>query len=96
MRELPVLQDVANQFRDRGVELVTVLVNGTRVDAQPWIARLGVTAPVLVGGRALMRPFRVDAVPWTVVVGRDGRAQVALRGRHGGEELAQVVEKALN
>jgi hypothetical protein len=92
---LPELQALADEYRDRGVELVTVVLGGNPIMAKRVAARLGVTAPVLVADRKLQRDFKVNAVPWTVVVNRDGKPVSAVRGARGKEDFKKLLKKVL-
>jgi thiol-disulfide isomerase/thioredoxin len=80
VKELPDLQKVARELGADQVELVTVVINDQGGQASDVVAELGLAAPVLVADAELSRQFRVDAVPWTVVIGKDGKAKQVLRG----------------
>jgi hypothetical protein len=95
VRELPVLQELATAMRARGLELVTVMLDGHPLRARRVAEHTGLLAPVVLGDHELLRKFRVEAYPWTVVIGRDGRAKRAIRGGRERGEFQRVFEKYL-
>ena len=96
LRELPALESVANELSGKGFALVTVMSEGSVAHAARVVAKTGLTAPVLLGTEALLRTFHVDAYPWTIVVGRDGRAVAARRGAHTRAQFAAWMREVLN
>jgi hypothetical protein len=90
---LPELQFLADQVDD--VELVTVVMNGNSQRVRAVVARLGVDAPTLFADGELARQFRVTAVPWTVIIGRDGRTHKVMRGAYDLAAFRQVVDELL-
>jgi hypothetical protein len=93
---LPELQKLADDYADRGVELVTVMSGGQNLErARATATRLGLHAPVILPDAALMRTFHVDAVPWTVMVDRSGKASTAWRGGQGRATFESAVKERL-
>jgi hypothetical protein len=56
---------------------------------------VGLRAPVLLSGPELTRAYHVDAVPWTVIVGRDGKAVSALRGGQSKATFQKLIDARL-
>ena len=96
--EMPALERLWRRYRDRG--LVVVGVSADRGDAGPvrrFLRETGVSFPVLLDRAGeVRRRYEVWALPFTYLVGRDGR----LRGRAVGERdwdgpAARAVVEAL-
>lgn len=92
---MPELQAVADELAPRGVELVTVMLDGTAARAAFVAERSGLRAPVVLGDRQLMATMNADSYPWTLVVGPDGKTRVALRGGRDRAELKREIERHL-
>jgi hypothetical protein len=92
---LPELQRIATELRPRGVELVTVMLDGSPRAALGIARRTGLHAPVLIGTDELRTRMNVTAYPWTIVVDRDGRAVHALRGARSAGQFKELFEKYL-
>jgi AhpC/TSA family protein len=92
---VPGLQRLADELAPRGLELVTVALDGSRESQQRFAARTGLRAPVVLGTAQMARHFQVVAYPWTVIIGRDGRALQAVRGGRDEDELRAAFEKVL-
>jgi hypothetical protein len=91
---LPGLQRLAEELAPEGLVILTV------VDGRPARARIiaqaqGLRLPVILGDAALRQALAVEAVPWFLIVGPDGRARFALRGAHSERELRDAFRKHL-
>ena len=99
VEEMPDLQKVRDEYRDRGVEVIGIGIDSAgRIVA--FRDRHRLSLPLLVagaGGSELNRALgnTGSALPYTVLIGREGR----LRERHLGqvrpEQLRQWIESAL-
>jgi hypothetical protein len=87
---LPELVDVAHELAAKGVELVTVVVSGRKTMIAEAAQRAGLDAPILIGSSDLDERWRVNLVPWTVIIDRDGKPVEVLRG---GQEAATFRER---
>jgi len=94
-REIPTLQALAGELGPRGLTLLTVMVDGTPAAARRFAAKVGVTAPILVGHDALRRRWGIEAYPWTIIVDRRGQAVHAVRGLREEPVFRSLFEKAL-
>ncbi len=75
--------------------LVTVVTNGNFQRARAVVERVGLRAPVVIADGDLQRAYRVTAVPWTVLIGRDGRAAQVLRGGYDADTFRRAAAKLL-
>jgi cytochrome c biogenesis protein CcmG, thiol:disulfide interchange protein DsbE len=95
--ELPILQEYAQRAQGR-VAVIGVDFQDMRPEAALELARRsGVTYPQLADVDAeLKQAFRVQGMPWTVVVDAEGRVVHTLTGQiHSVEELDEAVESAV-
>jgi len=93
--EAPGLQKIADELGPKGLELVTVMMEGTRPAAQAFVAKTGLRAPVVLGDDAIAGHFHLVAYPLTVVLGRDGKPEVAVRGSREPDQFRELFAKYL-
>ena len=80
--EMKMIQTVWSQSRDKGFEVLAVNAGQDKGDIDGFIAKLGVTYPVLLDpGSKVTRQYGVTGLPMTLFVGRDGK----IKGRILGE-----------
>ena len=94
-KEAPGLQRAANAFADRGLALVTLMVDGTPAAARRFVASAGLTAPVVLGDPDVLAGLSVLAYPWTIIVDREGKAVRVLRGGREQQQFVREFEKVL-
>jgi hypothetical protein len=96
---LPGLEQVAKELEPRGVALVTVVTRGeipaTAARARAIVARLGITSPTVLADPALQDVYHVDHVPWTVVIGRDGKAADVIVGGQDSDFFRDLAKRYL-
>ena len=100
VEEMPDLQRIRDEYRDRGVEVIGIGIdNAAKIAA--FRDKLGLTLPLLVagvGGSDLNRALgnAGGALPYTVLIGVDGR----IRERHLGQvkpaQLRRWLDAALS
>jgi cytochrome c biogenesis protein CcmG, thiol:disulfide interchange protein DsbE len=95
VKEAPGLQRAADAFADRGLALVTLMVDGTPAAAQRFVASAGLTAPVVLGDPDVIYGLSVLAYPWTIIIDREGKAVRVLRGGREQRQFAKEFEKVL-
>jgi thiol-disulfide isomerase/thioredoxin len=91
MKELPIAQKVADS---ENANLVVVFVQGAKKNAMSVASQLNLTAPVLVDNGTLRERYAVRAVPYTLVLGPDGRARDAFLGAQDESTLRDAVADA--
>ena len=77
---MPSVQRAHDTLRKSGISVLTVSLDGTGEQAvKPFMAKNGYTVPVLIDQKMdVARTFGVRAVPFTIVVDRQG--MIAARG----------------
>jgi len=96
VEEMPDLQQVRNAYRDRGVEVIGIGIDNAARIAE-FRDRHRITLPLLVagaGGSELNRTLGNDsgALPYTVLIGADGR----IRERHLGQVKPEQLRRWLD
>lgn len=88
-REMPMLERVWEEYEDRGVTIVGVDVRDVPSDARAFLTRLDISYPVVRDEEeVLVERLRVDPLPQTFFIGRDGML-------NGDEILGEVTEEEL-
>lgn len=96
-QEMPLLDRLHQRYVDAGFSVLGVNVEGEEAPARSLVDRIPVTFPVLIDtGQAVSELYRLQAMPSTVVVDRDGVVRYIHRGYKPGDEAKYVeVVKAL-
>lgn len=86
--ELPLLEKLQARYGAAGFALLAVNVDVERTNAQMLLKRLGVRLiPLYDVEKRVAALYDIDAMPATLIVGRDGRVRYVHRGfRKGYEE----------
>jgi thiol-disulfide isomerase/thioredoxin len=85
------LPDAVAAAADAGAAALAVMVAGDVAQAGRMPGQDRLTAPVLLDDGALRRRLGIRAVPYTLVLGGDGRARRALLGAQGRQRLASAL-----
>lgn len=98
-REIPMLIEVQEQFADRGFRIL-----GPAMD-QPQTAadladKLGINYPVFAGDTEIVNAMtalgdQLGALPYSVLIGRDGQVLMRQSGELHRDELTALVERHL-
>jgi peroxiredoxin len=96
-QEMPLLDRLHQRYADTGFAVLGVNVEGEAGPAQALIDKVPVTFPVLIDEDQLgSELYRLEAMPSTVVLDRDGVVRYIHRGYKPGDEAKSVeVVKAL-
>jgi peroxiredoxin len=87
-QEMPHLQALYEKYRGLGFELLAVNVEKDNADgARKWLAETPVTFPVLVDpNNEVTKLYKVQTMPTTVLIGRDGTMRFIHHGYKPGYE----------
>ena len=98
-REIPMLVEVQQQYRDRGFTILGPAMD--RPDtARDLAVRLGIDYPVFAGDTEIVAAMtalgdQLGALPYSVLIGRDGRILERQSGELHRAELVQLIERHL-
>lgn len=85
--ELPLLDELYQQYRDYGFTLLGVNVDENRAAADKLLEQIPVSFPVLYDpASAVSELYQVDAMPSTILIDRDGNLRHLHRGYKPGYE----------
>ncbi|MEQ1824332.1 MAG: TlpA disulfide reductase family protein [Pirellula sp.] len=92
---LPKLNEVAQEYKGAGVELVAVNIEQKPAEIQALLNRLEINPTVaLDSDGAIARAYRAQAIPQTVIIDRQGRVAHIIVG--GGEATEKKVRESIN
>jgi peroxiredoxin len=90
-QEMPLLDRLHQRYMDTGFAVLGVNVEGEEAPARGLIDRIPVTFPVLIDeGQLVSELYKLEAMPSTVVVDRDGVVRYIHRGYKPGDEAKYV------
>lgn len=85
--EMPLLEDLYNEYKDYGFTLLGVNVDENREAAEKLLGQIPVSFPVLFDPESsVTQLYDVDAMPSTILVDRDGNLRYLHRGYKPGYE----------
>lgn len=98
LEEIPDFVDLQARYADRGVQFLGVAVEDA-ASAQSMAARLNLNYPSMVGDLDAMDLARrlgnvVGALPYTVIIGPDGRERARLTGRADPADVQKWLDAA--
>jgi thiol-disulfide isomerase/thioredoxin len=93
---MPAMDRLYKQFGDRGAVVFGVNINDNQ-DPVEFMARMGVSYPLLVNGEGAAKEFGVKSIPTLVIIGVDGQVLYRESGwaPHVEQTMAQIIEKNL-
>ncbi|MFZ5558929.1 MAG: TlpA family protein disulfide reductase [Pseudomonadota bacterium] len=95
--EIPEFVRIQERFRGEGVQFIGIAVD--RRDAvAPFVREFGINYPILVGSLDAMEVSRaagnrVGALPFTAILGRDGRLATVHLGKLDGRTLEPLLQQ---
>ena len=100
VQSIPHLNEMAEQYTDRGVAFIGVSVDGTRNQSKlaPFIQSMGVSYPIIRDiNSELMSELNVSAVPTLLIYDSSGEEVYIHEGYRPGDEIsiAETIEKLL-
>lgn len=72
LEEMPSLQALHERFRDRKLVVLAVNLNETSADLQDYLAKAGITFPILLDGQAVATRYGTEKVPESYLVDHRG------------------------
>lgn len=76
-RAMPIIEQVADEYKKKGVLLYAVNLEESAEDVQKFVDQSGITATIaLDAAGTAARDYQAQAIPQTVLVGKDGTVQV--------------------
>jgi peroxiredoxin len=86
-KEMPILEQLHKQYKSKGFTMVGVNVEPSSADAVNWLKSTPVSFPILFDtDSSVSKLYRVEGMPNTVIVDRNGKVRYIHRGYKPGEE----------
>jgi hypothetical protein len=96
VKESPALSQVAERYRDRGVQTIAIHVQDTVADTRRFIETTRATYPVALDPRLnLGNRFGFKGTPYTVVIDKKGEMVVRLHGESAVSRLPRMLDAIL-
>jgi thiol-disulfide isomerase/thioredoxin len=94
-QSLPILDQVYQAYKDRGVAAIAVETDGAEELTRAFVEALHLTLPIGMGGGEVSRRYGVDTIPHLVLIDRAGKVRRVFRGVHSAAELKRAAEELL-
>ncbi len=92
-QEMPLLDELYGRYQRVGFNLLGINIDDDSRRAMKMVQELGVSFPVLFDeNKAVSALYKVDAMPVTILVDRDGRVRHVHRGYKPGYEEKYLTE----
>ena len=76
-RAMPIIEKVAAEYKDKGVQLYAVNIQESAADVQKFVDESGLKLTIAMDtDAAVARAYQANSIPQTVLVGKDGTVQV--------------------
>ena len=98
MQALPALQNLHEKYKNKGLELIGIDPYDTKEDdIDGFLAKRGVTYTVLLGGKNVVKNYRVSGYPTIYIINKEGKVLFTQVGYGEGveEELEEVIQQNL-
>jgi thiol-disulfide isomerase/thioredoxin len=93
--EAPILNKVAQRYKDRGLVVVGVNTSDAPGNAGPWIKGHGITFPIVYDPDEVAPKYGVENLPTLVLVSKEGKVLAVRTGVTSDSELDRLVTSAL-
>jgi cytochrome c biogenesis protein CcmG, thiol:disulfide interchange protein DsbE len=93
--EAPVVNKVAQRFKDRGLAVVGVNTSDEPGRAGPWAHGKGLTFPIVYDPNEVAPKYGVESLPTIVLVSKEGKILAVRTGVTSDSELERLVTSAL-
>jgi cytochrome c biogenesis protein CcmG/thiol:disulfide interchange protein DsbE len=94
--EAPIVNSVANRFRDQGLTVVGINTSDREGLGGPWAVAHHLDYPIAFDtGNVAASDYGVEAMPTLIVISRKGEVIAVREGVTDADELATLVKKAL-
>jgi len=94
--EMPIIDGLARRFKDQGLVVVGVNTSDAPGLAERFVARKGVTFPIVFDeGNDVAHKFQVDNLPTLVVISKEGKVVAVRHGLTSESDLERLIKRVL-
>jgi thiol-disulfide isomerase/thioredoxin len=95
MKAMPHLASLQRELGPRGLQILSINVEGDPEKSRAAASTLGPAVPVLLDGGEVSQRYRVNVLPYIVIVGRERRVIALLAGPVSEERLRRRLLREL-
>lgn len=79
--EIPFLNELYQTYRDKGLEVIGISIEGAGEDViRPFAEMMRISYPIFLGGDDIIEAYDIQYIPLTYIVGKDGRVRMKEMG----------------
>lgn len=94
--EMPIVNGMASRFKDEGLVVVGVNTSDAEGLAARFVARRGVTFPIVYDTKdAIAQKFDVHNLPTLVMISKEGKIMAVRQGVTSDSDLERLIRRAL-
>jgi len=93
--EAPILNKIAQRFKEKGLVVVGVNTSDAPGNARPWALTHGLTFPIVYDPDEVAPKYGVENLPTLVLVSKEGKVLAVRTGVTSDSELDRLVTSAL-
>ncbi len=96
IQAMPVIAEVGKSLADKGVVTYAMNIGETKEEIEPFLAKLKIDLPVVLDAEGeIADHFHTEAIPQTVLIGKDGRVAAVHVGFGDLDEFKQQLTEQL-
>jgi len=96
LREMPALEQINIKYKDKGVQVIGIVVVSNLDDVASKLEKTGVTYPVLLGSKKTIADYdNFYSIPQTFIIGPDGKILKRLSGSNTFSTLEKEIKAVL-
>jgi peroxiredoxin len=94
LAEMPILQDLYEQYSDEGLEVIAINVGEEARLVQAWAKQLALTYPILLDEKlTIATQYAIRGQPTTYIVAPDGKITHIFFGAMTADQLEAVIQR---
>jgi thiol-disulfide isomerase/thioredoxin len=93
--EAPIIDKIAQRYKDRGLAVVGVNTSDAPGRARPWAMSRHLSFPVVYDADDVAPEYGVENLPTLILVSKDGKVLAVRTGITSDSELERLVSQAL-
>ena len=79
--EIPFLNELYQTYRNKGLEVIGVSVEGVGEEVvRPFAEMMRISYPIFLGGDDIIEAYDIQYIPLTYILGKDGRVRMKEMG----------------
>lgn len=97
MREMPELEKIQQNYQNRNVQVIGIVVVSNEKEIDRQVEYTGVTYPILIGNKKTIADYgKFTSIPHTFIIDSDGKIQKQFDGSQKYDDFARELDVLLN